>query len=197
MIEIKAEQPQHFEDIERVLDSVFGTDRQSKAVYGLRAGVSAVSELCHVALVDGELQGAIRYWPVALQSDVRDRQADLLLLGPLAVDPVFQGAGLGRALVEYSLILAERRGYRAAVLVGDAAYYSRFRFDRSGARGLILPGEADQERVLIREIIRGATAQCVGTLVPSNDHKPARRSLSEGGGSETQRGHETASVDQD
>ena len=64
MIEIKAEQPQHFEDIERLLDSVFGTDRKSKAVYSLREGVSAVSELCHVAQVDGELHGAIRYWPV-------------------------------------------------------------------------------------------------------------------------------------
>ena len=165
MIEIKAEQPQHFEDIERLLDSVFGTDRKSKAVYSLREGISAVSELCHVAQVDGELHGAIRYWPVVVQGDAGARQTDLLLLGPLAVDPVFQGAGLGRALVEYSLILAERRGYRAAVLVGDAAYYSRFRFDRPGARRLNLPGEVNQERVLMREIIRGAAAQCTGTLV--------------------------------
>jgi predicted N-acetyltransferase YhbS len=165
MIEIKAEQPQHFEAIESLLDSVFGADRRSKAVYNLRQGVSPIAELCHVALVDGELHGSIRYWPIALQDDAGRRQADLLLLGPLAVDPVFQGAGLGRALVEYSLILAERRGYRAAILVGDAAYYSRFRFDRSGARGLNLPGEADQERVLMREIVRGAPARFTGTLV--------------------------------
>ena len=165
MIEIKAEQPQHFEAIESLLDSVFGADRQSKTVYGLREGVSPVSELCHVALVDGELHGTIRYWPVAVQSDERGRPADLLLLGPLAVDPVFQGAGLGRALVEHSLILAGRRGYHAAVLVGDAAYYSRFRFDRAGAHRLNLPGEVDQERVLLREISRGAAAHCTGMLV--------------------------------
>ena len=100
-----------------------------------------------------------------MQSDERGRPADLLLLGPLAVDPVFQGAGLGRAFVEYSLILAGRRGYNAAVLVSNAAYYSRSRFDRAGARGLNLPGEIDQERVLLREITRGAAAQCTGALI--------------------------------
>ena len=173
MIEIKAEQPQHFEAIESLLDSVFGADRQSKAVYGLREGISPIAELCHVALVDGELHGSIRYWPIAVQSDAGSRQADLLLLGPLAVDPIFQGAGLGRARVEYSLILAERRGYRAAILVGDAAYYSRFRFDRSGARGLNLPGEADQERVLMRKIIRAAPAHYTGTLVRASVDEPA------------------------
>ena len=172
MIEIKAEQPHHFGDIERLLDTVFGADRQSKAVYGLRENVSPIAELCHVALVDSELHGTIRFWPVTVQNEARGRQADLLLLGPLAVDPVFQGAGLGRALVEYSLILAERRGHRAAILVGDAAYYGRFRFDRSGARGLTLPGEVDQERVLMREIVRGATAKSAGMLVRASVNTP-------------------------
>lgn len=167
MIEIKAEQPQHFEDIEQLLDKVFGADRGTKAVYRLRKGVTAIGELCHVALVDGELHGSIRFWPVEVLDTARDRRADLLLLGPLAVDPVLQGAGIGRALVEYSLILAQRRGHRAAVLVGDPIYYSRFRFARSGARGLILPGEADQERVLLRQIVSGVTAECIGTLVRS------------------------------
>ncbi len=165
MIEVKVEEPRHAGDVERLLDTVFGADRRSKAVYALREGVAPVAGLCHVALVDGELHGAIRYWPVRVLRAGCGHRAGLLLLGPLAVDPVFQGAGVGRALVEVSLALAGRRGHRAAVLVGDPAYYGRFRFERSGARGLHLPGEADQERVLLREIVPGAAADCAGTLV--------------------------------
>lgn len=172
MIDIKTEQPHHAEDIERLLDTVFGADRRSKAVYALREGVAPIDGLCRVALVDGELHGAIRYWPVRALDAERYRHTDLLLLGPLAVDPVFQNAGIGRALVEYSLVLAGRSGHRAAVLVGDPAYYSRFRFERSGARGLHLPGEADQERVLLREIVHGAAADCVGTLVRASAGVP-------------------------
>ena len=167
MIEIKSEQPHHAKAIENLLDTVFGSGRQMKAVYCLREAVSPLSDLCHVALVDGELHGTIRFWPVIVRDAGNERQCDLLLLGPLAVEPVFQGAGIGRALVEYSLIKARRRGYRAAVLVGDLAYYDRFHFSRSGARGLVLPGEADQERVLLREVVEGAAADCVGTLFPA------------------------------
>lgn len=165
MIRVTAERPRHAGDVERLLDAVFGADRRSKAVYALRAGVAPIDELCHVALIDGELHGSIRYWPARAARAGRGGHADLLLLGPLAVDPVFQGAGIGRALVEHSLALAGRRGHRAAVLVGDPAYYGRFGFGRSGARGLRLPGETDQERVLLREIVRGAASECAGTLV--------------------------------
>ncbi|MBH63904.1 MAG: GNAT family N-acetyltransferase [Alphaproteobacteria bacterium] len=172
MIEIRAERPHHAENIERLLDTVFGEGRRSKAVYSLRNGVSPIEELCHVALVDGELHGAIRFWPIQAVSPGTQRRIQLLLLGPLAVDPVFQGAGIGRALVEYSLILAGWRGHRAAVLVGDPAYYSRFHFDRAGARELKLPGEADQERLLLREIVRGAAADCQGTLVSASAEIP-------------------------
>ena len=38
MIDIKTEQPHHAEDIERLLDTVFGADRRSKAVYGSSRG---------------------------------------------------------------------------------------------------------------------------------------------------------------
>ena len=173
MIRVTAERPRHAADVERLPDAVFGADRRSKAVYALRAGVAPIDELCHVALIDGELHGSIRYWPARAVHAGRGGHADLLLLGPLAVDPVFRGAGIGRALVERSLALAGRRGHRAAVLVGDPAYYGRFGFERSGARGLRLPGETDQERVLLREIVRGAAAECAGTLVCTPAARPA------------------------
>ena len=177
MIRITVERPQCAGDIEHLLDTVFGADRRSKAVYALREGIAPIAELCHVASIDGELHGSIRYWPARAIRVGRGRHVDLLLLGPLAVDPVFQGAGIGRALVEHSLALAGRRGHRAAVLVGDPAYYGRFGFERSGARGLRLPGETDRERVLLREIVRGAAAECAGTLVRAPTGAPAVSTL--------------------
>lgn len=50
------------------------------------------------------------------------------LLGPVAVLPVRQGEGIGRALVETGLDEVRARGALGCVLVGDPAFYGRFGF---------------------------------------------------------------------
>ena len=51
---------------------------------------------------------------------------------------------------------AARRGHRAVLLVGDAAYYGRFGFSAERTGGLWLPGLADQSRLLGCELSAGA-----------------------------------------
>lgn len=51
-----------------------------------------------------------------------------LYLAPLSVAPMFQGQGVGSALVQAACAYGADLGYRAAFLVGDPAYYSRFGF---------------------------------------------------------------------
>lgn len=51
-----------------------------------------------------------------------------LYLAPLSVHPMFQGQGVGSALVRAVCAYGTELGYRAAFLVGDPAYYSRFGF---------------------------------------------------------------------
>ena len=80
--------------IEPLLDRCFGFDRHHKTVYRLREGVAPIDKLSFVALApDGGLLGSLRFWPIRIGA------APASLLGPLAVEPALQGAGVGRGPV--------------------------------------------------------------------------------------------------
>lgn len=53
----------------------------------------------------------------------------LALLGPLAVAPERQRAGVGGALVREGLARVADKGMAGAVVLGDPAYYGRFGFE--------------------------------------------------------------------
>ena len=48
--------------------------------------------------------------------------------GPLSVLPVYQGQGVGSALVRHTLPLCREMGFRAVIIYGNPAYYGRFGF---------------------------------------------------------------------
>ncbi len=98
----------------------------------------------------GGLLGSLRFWPI------RIGPAPALLLGPVAVEPALQGAGIGRGLVRHGLARAQRSGERICVVVGAPAYYAPFGFRNAGAHGLILPGPVAPERFQVLEIVPGA-----------------------------------------
>jgi predicted N-acetyltransferase YhbS len=136
MFEIRHEAARDLGAVEELLDSCFGAGRQAKTSYRFRDGVPPLAELCFVAEdEDGELVGAVRYWPV-----MAGRQP-ALLLGPLAISPARQARGIGRALVFHSLETAGAAGHRLVFLVGDPAYYARFGFAVAPA-GIVMPGES-------------------------------------------------------
>ena len=83
-----------------------------------------------------------------------DRPA--LLLGPLAVAPDRRKRGIGSTLMHYALREAARRRYGAVLLVGDAAYYSRFGFSSEKTSALWLPGPYERHRLLGHELKPGA-----------------------------------------
>lgn len=159
MFEIVPERPQDAAAIETLLDLAFGRDRSKKTVYRFRDGISPVRRLCHVALVDGEFQGSLRFWPVAIAGA---RKA--LLLGPLAVDPARRGQAIGVALVRHGLRRARRLGYDVVVLVGDPAYYRRLGFVAAIPHGLRLSGPVEEERFQVRRLPRGPVGEVTGMV---------------------------------
>jgi predicted N-acetyltransferase YhbS len=122
MPELFPEGPEHGAEIEHLLDLSFGEDRRRKVSYRYRPGIPPIARLCLVAREGGRLVGAIRYWPMLLGGE------NVLLLGPLAIDPELRGQGIGRALIRASLAEAEAMGYRLVFLVGDPAYYAQHGF---------------------------------------------------------------------
>ena len=169
MFTIVPERPQDAASIEQLLDLGFGPDRHKKTVYALRHDVDPIPELSFVALdADGVVQASIRYWPILIGG-----RWPAVLLGPVAVNPVRRGEGMGKALIRHTLQRATEFGHRLCVLVGDKDYYEPFGFSNAHDAGLELPGWADPERFQVRELVPGALQGVSGMV--GKPRKAARR----------------------
>ncbi len=166
--QVVRERPRDAALIESLLDRTFGFDRNRKTVYRLRESEAPMSALCFVA--HGELLGSLRFWAVRIGA------ARAVLLGPLAVAPALQGAGIGRALLRHGLSEARRLGERLCVVVGDPAYYGPFGFGAAAASGLSRPGPVEAQRFQVLENVPGALDGISG-LVGRAEQDARRRGL--------------------
>jgi predicted N-acetyltransferase YhbS len=161
MIHIAAEAPAEAGAREALLNRAMGPHRKRKPSERLRAGRLPAEGLSFVARDGGKLIGTVRLWHVK----AGDRPA--LLLGPLAVDPEFQGLGVGSDLMEAALAGAEDAGHDAVILVGDLEYYARFGFTADATAGLLMPGRVERRRFLAREFTPGVLNEAYGRVAPT------------------------------
>lgn len=137
-------------EIELLLDAAFGAGRHAKTTYRLRAGVDCIDALSFVVRDErGALAGSIQLWPILLV-DAGGEAHPLTLVGPVAVAPAFQGAGVGTLMMQAALSRADAHGRDALLLVGDPEYYARFGFAAGPAADWSLPGPVERRRVLAR-----------------------------------------------
>ncbi len=149
MFQLTPETSDDWWEVEALYDLAFAPGREALSSYRLRAGVPPMADLCLVARdADSILAGAIRFWPVKVGA------ASVLLLGPVAVHPTYQGEGLGGYLILDSMDRARDLGWERMMLVGDAPYYSRFGFERLD--GVAMPPPTNPARVLGASLVEGA-----------------------------------------
>jgi predicted N-acetyltransferase YhbS len=136
-------------DVDALLDRAFGPDRHQRTAYRLREGTTALHDLSF-ALVEGTtLLGSIQCWPVHFVGD-DGLAVPLVLVGPVAVAPERQQAGLGRLLTAATLAAADSRRLDL-MLIGDPEYYGRFfGFSAEATAGWRLPGPVERHRLLAR-----------------------------------------------
>ncbi len=155
-----------------LLDAAFGLDRRTRTSYRLREGAQPLPGLSfHARAADGRLAGVISFWPLCTHPG----GAEALLLGPLAVHPDFQNAGLGGQLMRTGLQAARNTGHALVLLIGDAPYYTRHGFAPVPAGQLLLPGPFDPRRLLFLELQPGALRQAHGLLLPCWRHEQLRQ----------------------
>lgn len=155
---IRPERPADAEPIERLHERAFGPGRFARTAFRLREGAPHLADLSFTALVSTLLVGSVRV------SAVSAGGRPALALGPLAVDPAFEGRGIGAALMTRALDGARGGGHALVLLVGDAPYYARFGFRPVPPGLLTLPGPADPARFLANELLEGALEAARGAV---------------------------------
>jgi predicted N-acetyltransferase YhbS len=173
MDRIAREQPEDSWEVEHLYDLCFAPGREALSSYRLREGVERVRALCLTARDEsGFLGGAVRVWPVRIVAGdgagtgARET-CTALLLGPIAVHPTRQGEGLGGALMRDVHARAEALGWVRILLVGDAAYYSRFGYERLA--GVRMPPPTNPDRVLGRGDWTGCEGDVQRGAVPGEN----------------------------
>lgn len=154
-----AEKPEHAAEIERVLDAAFGPGRFAKTSERVRErGAMLEPWLSRVALNDsGAVIGICRIWRV-------EAGAPLYFLGPLAVDPAAQSAGLGLAMVQDAVAACRSIGASGIVLVGAERFFRPAGFSVAPEGRVRLPGPVDPKRLLWLELRPGGFDKVQGEL---------------------------------
>ncbi|MBS3650363.1 N-acetyltransferase [Pseudaminobacter sp. 19-2017] len=159
---------------EALLDRAMGLGRTRKSSEKLRRGRIPSKGLAFVARdPKGRVVGTVRLWDVAVRAKSLP-EGDVLLLGPLAVDPDAKGFGIGSALMRHAIAEARRLGHRAILLVGDAPYYARFGFSAEKTASLAMPGPYERHRFLALELTEGALDGAEGVLKATGRKLPKR-----------------------
>lgn len=156
MFELRPEGPADHWEVEALYDLCFAPGREALSSYRLREDVCPVADLCLVAIDEGAIAAAIRFWPV------RIGDAHALLLGPVAVHPTHQGEGIGGWLIREGIERARMCGWQRMLLVGDMPYYGRFGFVRLSR--VTMPPPTNPERVLGLALQPGAWDHVTGQV---------------------------------
>ncbi|WP_105400120.1 MULTISPECIES: GNAT family N-acetyltransferase [Neorhizobium] len=163
---IDAETPADVVARETLLDRAMGPDRRRKSSEKIRRNRVPAEGLAIVARDGaGHVIGTVRLWNVEAGISSEGQAIDALLLGPLAVDCVHEGKGIGAALMRAAITEAHKRGHGAVLLVGDAAYYERFGFFADKTRHLVMPGPFERSRFLALELKAGWLEGAAGMIV--------------------------------
>lgn len=131
-LSIHPARPEDRTTIRAVEEAAFGQPDEAVLVERLVGDGDVVLEL--VAWAADRLVGHVVFSRLWVHAPDGARFA-AVSLAPIAVDPRFQRAGIGSALVAEGHRRLEAAGERLCVVLGDPAWYVRFGYDHARAAG--------------------------------------------------------------
>lgn len=140
--------------------AAFNGPDEANVVDILRDAADPVVSL--VAEENGGIVGHIMFSPVEITGHP-DRR--VMGLGPVAVLPERQRAGIGSLLVKSGLEECRKLGFGAVVVLGHPAYYPRFGFVPASRFGLRCEFDVPDEEFMALELAPGYLESISGTVV--------------------------------
>ncbi|GAB2668104.1 N-acetyltransferase [Gordonia jinhuaensis] len=125
--------------------AAFETSEEADLVDALRDDDAWVPELSVVA-VDPDSDEPVGY---ALLTRCRIDDEPALALAPCAVQPRYQGVGVGSSVIEAALDFARNAGEQVVVVLGHPGYYPRFGFTRASEHGVKLSIDVPDDALMV------------------------------------------------
>jgi putative acetyltransferase len=164
-LQIRAELAEDEAAVRALVTAAFGPDDDTADfVEAVRAQATVC--LAEVAIAAGEIVGHAQWCDAPLIVDGAAVRAAYLAC--LSAQPALQRRGVGSALVRGGLRRLAARGYAAATLLGDPAYYGRFGFSPDLAERIEAAHRVRGRGFLAIELVAGALAgRTVGADFPA------------------------------
>ena len=143
-VTVRQATPEDRKAIFGVEERAFGRKHEADLVERIVADGEQLLEL--VAEKDGRIVGHVLFSRLLVDPD--GTPFDAVSLAPLAVDPDYQGQGVGSALVRRGHEILQARGEKLSIVVGDPAYYGRFGYARAGAERFTSDYQGDAMQAL-------------------------------------------------
>jgi putative acetyltransferase len=160
MIKIRRETPEDIKPIYNLNVKAFGQTLEADLVNRLRA--SNALSLSLVAIEDDKVVGHIAFSIVTIEPERATLNA--IDLGPMAVLPERQGAGIGSQLVKAGLREVQELGYEIVMVLGFPDYYSRFGFIPAKKFGIQWRCDVPEEAFMIKVLRNGALKEVSGDV---------------------------------
>ena len=156
---IRPEEARDWTAVHSVNAAAFPSPAEADLVEALRRDARPIVSL--VAEDGGMIVGHVMFSPVALPGHPA---LPIMGLGPMAVAPGRQRAGIGSALVRAGLAECARLGVAAVVVLGHPEYYPRFGFAAAAGFGIDCEYDAPVEAFMLLELRLGAMQGAAGTV---------------------------------
>jgi len=128
-IQIRPETPRDAAAIREVTQAAFAKAEHSSGTEGAIIDALRQAQAMTISLVaeaDGVVVGHIAFSPVTVDG----RNEGWFGFGPVSVDPVQQGNGIGSRLILEGLAILKAKGAKGCVVLGDPHLYARFGFEQ-------------------------------------------------------------------
>jgi len=130
-IEIRMESIDDYHQVELMTQHAFwnkfkpGCD-EHYLVHKLRLDKNYLPEISRIAVKDGKIIGCIMYSKTIVVAG--NQKHEVITFGPLCVEPMWQGFGIGELLFKETMKLASQQGYKGIIIFGEPDYYPRLGF---------------------------------------------------------------------
>lgn len=167
-VTIRQEQTWDYEAVANLVAKAFAPlelsdHREHFLVKRLRTSAAFIPELSLVAEINSEIVGYILLTKIHIQQGANRHVT--LALAPLAVHPDKQHKGIGGNLIKHAHQQAREIGYRSVIVLGHAAYYTRFGYQQANKFDITLPFDVPKAYSMAIALVEGGLDGVSGTVV--------------------------------